>query len=243
MLLNDGTWPAADTPSISVNDVTVTEGNSGTTAATFTVSLSAAYGQPVSVHYATADGSAIAGSDYQAASGTLTFAPGVTSQTITVLVNGDRDAESTESFLLRLTSPTNAFVADPSGTGTILDDEPFVDISGSSGVEGNSGTTPFTFTVTLSAAYDVPVTVDYATSDLTSDEIYYYGLTAATAGVDYAAKSGTVTFAAGQTSTTITVLVNGDRVGRVRRVLLRLPHGDDRRAHQQLRGLRDHRER
>ena len=210
---NDGTWPAADTPSITVDDVTVTEGNRGTTAATFTVSLSAAYGQPVTIHYATADGSAIAGSDYQAASGTLTFAPGVTSQTIIVLINGDRDAESTESFLLRLTSPTNAFVDDSSGTGTILDDEPLVDISGSSGAEGNSGTTPFTFTVTLSAAYDVPVTVDYVTSDLTPDETYYYGLTSATAGVDYTAKSGTVTFAAGQTRATITVLVNGDRVG------------------------------
>ena len=213
VLLNDGTWPATDTPSITVNDVTVTEGNSGTTAATFTVSLSAAYGQPVSVHYATADGDAIAGSDYQAASGTLTFAPGSTSQTITVLVNGDRESESSEFFLLGLTSPTNAFVADPSGTGTILDDEPLVDISGSSGAEGNSGTTPFTFTVTLSAAYDVPVTVDYETSDLTSDETYYYGLTSATAGVDYTAKSGTVTFAPGQTRATITVLVNGDRVG------------------------------
>ena len=61
VLLNDGTWPATDAPSITINDVTVTEGNSGTTAATFTVSLSAAYGQPVTVHYATADGSAVAG--------------------------------------------------------------------------------------------------------------------------------------------------------------------------------------
>lgn len=213
VLLNDGTWPAADTPSITINDVTVTEGNFGTTAATFTVSLSTAYGQPVSVHYATADRSAVAGSDYLAASGTLTFAPGVTTRTITVLVNGDHESESSEIFLLRLTSPTNAFVSDGSGTGTILDDEPLVDISGSSGVEGNSGTTPFTFTVTLSAAYDVPVTVNYETSDLTSDEIYYYSLTSATVGVDYTAKSGTVTIAAGQTSTTITVLVNGDRVG------------------------------
>jgi hypothetical protein len=211
--LNDGTWPATDLPSISVNDVTVTEGNSGMTAATFTVSLSAAYGQPVSVLYATADNSAHAGSDYQAASGTLSFAPGVTSRTITVLVNGDRVSESTETFVLRLTSPTNAFLADPSGVGTILDDEPFVDISGSSGLEGNSGTTPFTFTVTLSAAYDVPVTVNYETSDLTDDEIYWNGLTAATAGVDYTAKSGTVTIAPGQTRATITVLVNGDRVG------------------------------
>src|SRR4029077_10519377 len=95
----------------------------------------------------------------------------------------------------QLTSPTNAFVSDGSGTGTIVDDEPFVDISGTSGVEGNSGSTPSTFTVTLSAAYDVPVTVNYETSDLTSDETYYYGLTAATAGVDYTAKSGTGTSA------------------------------------------------
>jgi hypothetical protein len=213
VLLNDGTWPAADTPSLAINDVTVTEGNTGTTAATFTVSLSAAYGQAVTVHYATSDGSAVAGSDYQAASGTLTFAAGQTSKTVTVLVNGDRLAESRESFFLQLTDPVNAFIADPSGTGTIQDDEPSVDISGSSGVEGNSGAKPFTFTVTLSATYDVPVTVNYETSDLTPDEIYFYGLTSATAGVDYAAESGTVTIAAGQTSATITVLVNGDRVG------------------------------
>lgn len=213
VLLNDGIWPAADTPSIRANDVTVTEGNSGTTAATFTVSLSAASSQSVSVHYATANGTAIAGSDYQSASGMLTFASGSTSQTVTVLVNGDRDVESNESFLLRLNSPTNAFIDDGSGTGTILDDEPSIGIVGSRGVEGYSGATPFTFTVTLSAAYDVPVTVNYETSDLTGDEIYYYGLTSATAGVDYTFKSGTVTFAPGQTSATITVLVNGDRVG------------------------------
>ena len=58
VLLNDGIWPALDAPSITINDVTVTEGNTGTTAATFTVSLSAASSQTVSVHYATADGSA-----------------------------------------------------------------------------------------------------------------------------------------------------------------------------------------
>ncbi len=119
----------AGCPSITVNDVTVTEGNTGTSTATFTVSLSAAYSQTVSVHYATADGSAtLAGSDYQAASGTLTFAPGVTSQTITVLVNGDRLGESNESFSVRLTNPTNAFIADATGVGTIVDDEPYVSI-------------------------------------------------------------------------------------------------------------------
>src|SRR5262249_49262058 len=77
VLLNDGAWLPLSTPSISINDVSVTEGNSGTTSATFTVSLSAASTQTVSVQYATADGSAtVAGGDYQPASGTLTFKPG-----------------------------------------------------------------------------------------------------------------------------------------------------------------------
>jgi hypothetical protein len=214
VLLNDGAWLSLDAPSITINDATVTEGNTGTTAATFTVSLSAAYGQSVSIHYATADGSAtVAGGDYQAASGALTFAPGETSKIITVLVNGDRDYEGQESFFVRLSNPTNAFVADATGVGTILDDEPSISIEPYvSGAEGNTGTTAFLFTVTLSAAYDVPVTVDYATADLTADEQYWYGL-GATAGVDYTAISGTLTIPAGQTSGTITVLVNGDRVG------------------------------
>src|SRR5262249_46989507 len=93
VLLNDGTWSAPDAPSITIGDVTVTEGNTGTTAVAFTVSLSAAYAQPVTVHFATRDGSAIAGSDYQANSGTVTFGPGETSKTITILVNGDRLGE------------------------------------------------------------------------------------------------------------------------------------------------------
>ena len=93
------------------------------------MSLSAAYGQAVTVHYATADGTATAGSDYQAASGTLTFAAGQTSQTITVLVNGDRLAEPTETFFVNLSDPTNAFIADGQGVGTILDDEPRISIN------------------------------------------------------------------------------------------------------------------
>jgi hypothetical protein len=215
VLLNDGTWPGLDAPSITVNDVTVTEGNSGITSATFTVSLSAAYGQPLSVHYDTLDGSAtLADNDYQAASGTLTFNPGgLLTQTFTVQVVGDRLAEYGEYFSVRLTSPTNAFVADAQGVGSILDDEPYVSIVDSvSGSEGNTGTTTFTFSVTLSAAYDAPVTVDFASADLTPDEQYWYG-PGATAGVDYTATFGTLTFNPGQPLTqNITVLVKGDRL-------------------------------
>ena len=125
VLLNDGIWPALDAPSITINDVTVTEGNTGTTNATFTVSLSAAYepdGERRLRHGGRQRQSA--GGDYQATSGTLTFAPGETSKTVTVLVNGDRLAESSESFFVRLSNPTNAFIADATGVGTIVDDEP-----------------------------------------------------------------------------------------------------------------------
>jgi chitinase len=169
----------------------------------------------VTVRYATADGSAtVAGGDYQAASGTLTFNPGgPLTQTVTVLVNGDRVYEDGETFSVNLSNPGNAFVADGTGVGTIADDEPVVGIAAYvSRAEGNTGTTPFAFTVTLSAAYDAPVSVSYATAGLTTDEEYWYG-PGATAGVDYAAAAGTVTFAAGETSKTITVLVNGDRLG------------------------------
>lgn len=214
VLLNNASWAAQDAPSISITDATVTEGNTATVSADFTVSLSAAYSQPVTVRYATADDTATAGSDYQAANGTLTFAPGATSQKISVLVTGDRVGEDySESFSIRLSDPTNAFISDVVGSGTIRDDEPTVFIEGYYQVtEGNVGDSPLAFTVTLSAPYDAPVTLNYATADLTSDEQAYYGA-GATAGVDYVAASGTVTIPAGATTATINVSILGDRVG------------------------------
>lgn len=213
VLLNDGAWPALTDPSITIADVTVVEGNTDTTTVTFTVSLSAASELPISVDYSTADNSAIAGSDYIATSGTVIIPAGLTSQTFTVPVNGDRLYEpANETFLVQLTNSTHAFLADATGVATITDDEPTISIaSGASSLEGNSGTTPFIFTVTLSAAYDVPVTVEYSTADLTPDEQYWYG-TGAIAGLDYTAASGVVTFEPGITSMPITVDVLGDRL-------------------------------
>src|SRR5205814_8228637 len=102
----------------------VTEGNSGTTALTFSVSLTQASSQTVTVNYATADGTAtVAGADYQAASGTLTFAPGQTTQTVTVLVNGDTVVEPNETFTLTLTSPGGATLGRSDATGTIINDD------------------------------------------------------------------------------------------------------------------------
>jgi hypothetical protein len=188
-------------PDVTINNVTVTEGNTGTTDAVFIVSLSAPSTTPVTVHYATADGTAVAGSDYQATAGTLTFAPGETSRTITVKVNGDRTFESNENFAVNLSQPTNATIANGQGVGIIIDDEPRISINSVSRYEGRQGqTTAFTFTVALSSAYDQPVTVSYKTTDGT----------ARTSDRDYVAKTGTLTFNPGETTKTITIVVNGD---------------------------------
>jgi Ca2+-binding RTX toxin-like protein len=309
-------------PIISISPATVSqnEGNSGTTAYIFTVSLSNPSSQAITVNYATANGTATAGSDYVANSGTLTFAAGQTSQQITVLVNGDTTVEPDETFSVSLSSPSNATLgATTTSTATILNDDavqpgtlafnaatysvnengtPVITITivrtgGSDGIvsatitpsngtasapgdynsspitvnfaagqltqtvtipivddnifegnetvnltlsnptggatlgtqtsatltivdndpqptisispatlsqnEGNSGTTAYIFTVSLSNPSSQAITVNYATANGT-----------ATAGSDYVANSGTLTFAAGQTSQQITVLVNGD---------------------------------
>jgi hypothetical protein len=215
VLLNDGIWP--NTPQLRIGDVSVNEGNTGVVEAVFTVALDYGADQPVTVQYATADGSATAGSDYQAVSSTLTFAPGETSKTITVPVYGDRLFEPNETFVVYLSSPTNALLADGEGQGTIVDDEPhsYLSIASASRSEGNIGQTPIAFAVTLSSASDAPVTVDWTTTD-----------GGATAGSDYQAASGTLTFAPGETTKTITVQVIGDRLpeqGESFRVLLNNP--------------------
>jgi hypothetical protein len=103
--------------------VSATGGTIATTPLSFTVSLSAASAQSVTVSYATADGTALVGSDYTATSGTLTFAPGETRKIVTVLVNRDATPESNETLSLRLSTPTNATLARAAATGTILNDD------------------------------------------------------------------------------------------------------------------------
>ncbi|KOQ77722.1 putative Ig domain-containing protein [Stenotrophomonas maltophilia] len=110
-------------PSLSIADINVTEGNSGTTPAVLTVTLSAASALPVQVQYATANVTAVAPTDYTAASGMLSFPPGTTTQTITVLVNGDTTVEPDETFQVNLSNPVNASVADGSAVVTIVSDD------------------------------------------------------------------------------------------------------------------------
>jgi pectate lyase len=113
--------PSART--LSVDDVTVTEGDAGTTAASFTVRLSGASASAVTVGYATANQTATAGSDYQAASGTVSFAPGALTQTVGVNVLGDAAVEPDETFVLGLSGAVGASLADGQAVGTISDDD------------------------------------------------------------------------------------------------------------------------
>lgn len=196
--------PAPVLPTISVGDASVAEGNSGTTQMNFTVSLSKATTGPVTVGYSTANGTATAGSDYVAKSGTITFAAGETQKTISITVNGDKIAELHETLALNLASPTGATIADGAAAGTILTDEaivPKIVITDATVKEGDGGTRDLAFTVTLSEATTNPVTVTYGTAD-----------GRAIAGQDYVAQTGTLIFAPGETSKVINVKVIGDTV-------------------------------
>ncbi|WP_421359044.1 putative Ig domain-containing protein [Agrobacterium rosae] len=196
-ILND------DQPSLSINDVSLNEGDAGTSNATFTVSLSQPAGAGgVSFDIATADGTATGGVDYVASSLTgQTIPAGSSSATFTVLVNGDSLSEPNETFFVNVSNVSGASVADGQGVGTIVNDDavPSLSIDDVSVNEGNSGTSTATFTVSLSAASGQTVSVNYATADGT-----------ATAGSDYVARSGTLTFAPGTTAQGVAVTVNGD---------------------------------
>lgn len=122
----------APSVSVTIANASIDEGNSGTTNLSFTVSLSAAASQPITVQYATADGSATADSDYTAANDPLTIPAGQTSATITVPVVGDAVSEPDETFTVTLSNPTNAALGTPStGSGLIRNDDAATIVGGS----------------------------------------------------------------------------------------------------------------
>lgn len=189
-------------PTVSISSASKSEGSSGTSNLSFTVTLSKSSSTPITVSYATADGTATAGQDYEATAGTITFSAGQTSKTVKVAVTGDTVVESDEAFTVTLSNPSGATISRATATGTIRNDDvalPTVSIADATKTEGSSGTSNLGFTVTLSKAATSTVTVKYVTSNGT-----------ATAGQDYTAGAGTITFSAGQTSKTVNVAVVGD---------------------------------
>ncbi|MCS0628842.1 hypothetical protein NX786_05805 [Telluria mixta] len=199
-LIGHNDQAAVATPSISVSDITVGEGDDY---AEFTVELNAPGTTQVSVNYRL-DGLTTGYSDYEFASGTLSFAPGVTTQTVRVALINDTSAEMTESFALNLSSPVNAVLADNQAVATIVDNDAFADTVSKASVsvrdvvvDEKAGLA--TFDIVLDKAVSNNVTVAYATAN-----------GSATAGTDYTAASGTVTFVAGQVVQHVSVNIADD---------------------------------
>jgi len=192
---------AATLPTVSINDVSVSEGNAGTKTATFTITLSAKM-KGASVRWATQNGTAKAPGDYVSASGQAKFSGPHLTKKIAVIVNGDTTYEGDETFTVVLSAPVKATIATGTGTGTILNDDPLstLSVADASVPEADTGqTTMASVPVTLSAASGLPASVDYATSDVT-----------ATVGSDYQNTTGTVNFSPGEIQKTVLVPVTGD---------------------------------
>jgi Calx-beta domain len=120
----DGSITSDDAaPVLTIADVSVTEHTGSAATASFTVTKAGATEVDAVADWATVDGTALAGSDYGAASGTLTFGPGQVSKTIDVTVTGDAIDEPNESFSVTLSNPVHATVSDPTGVGTIVDND------------------------------------------------------------------------------------------------------------------------
>jgi uncharacterized repeat protein (TIGR01451 family) len=187
-------------PKLSINDVVVTEGDSSVDAI-FNVRLSAPVAVPVSVSFATTNGSAVAGLDFVETNGVLTFLPGQTNLPMAIRVLGDLLSESNEFFSVRLTNPTNGTLADALGRATILDNDPLpaLTILDAAVTENDLGPTNALFDVFLSRVSGRTVSVGFATVTGT-----------ATAPADFVAKSGTLTFLPGTTNQTVSVVVNKD---------------------------------
>ena len=191
---------AQQSPSISVRDAFVVEGNSGTTQATFVVALSGASSQSVSCSFATSNGTATAGSDYIATSGAVTFAPGEVEKPVVVLVNGDTVDEQQETYFLDISNVQNATVSSNRGNGFIVDDDgPTISVNDVSVTEGNSGTKAATFTLTLSGPSVEAIAVRVVTTPGT-----------ATASSDYNSINLVVIFQPGTVTRTFDVDIIGD---------------------------------
>jgi len=192
---------------LSITDVSLSEGTNASPIARFTVSLSEKVTAPVIVNWATADGTAtVADNDFRASSGTIVFARGQTSKTVSVYVCGDIVPELDESFSVSLLNAVGATIDKATGTATIQNDDvfpavvPSLSVSNTELLERNGGRSDARFKVTLSEPTNVPVTVNCQTVNGTGTA----------AGSDYVAASWRIVFAPGETEKSLAVAVLGD---------------------------------
>ncbi len=202
-VFTDSGWTVGSPPVVSIGSARVVEGNYGTRGVRFTISLSKPTTRSVTISYRTVDGTALAGSDYQARTATTTLNPGATSRTITITVRGDRTVEPNEKFKVVISNPQGANLGINAGTGRIDNDDAAtgvqVSVGDASVREGNEGDRYVTLPVTLSAQRTKVTTVDWSSAAGT-----------ATPGVDYEDGSGTVTFPAGTTTAYLNFTVHAD---------------------------------
>jgi Calx-beta domain/FG-GAP-like repeat/Carboxypeptidase regulatory-like domain len=186
-------------PTISIEDAAVVETGSAGTDANVVVRLSAASTSTVTVAYTTVNGSALAGVDYTTESGTLTFNPGTTSQTIAIPLLSDGAATGALQFSVALSSPMNGTLGTKtSATVTLVEPNPEINIEDTSVVD--TGPTTAQVTLVLSQEMPVNVSVNYQTTGGT-----------ALANVNYIPESGTAVFPAGTTTYTIDIPILGDQ--------------------------------
>ncbi len=206
ILFGDPTTPilaaTIKTPAVTLDDVSVVEGNSGFINANFTVQLSWPSDKTISINAIPYNGSALSPSDYTGGGLRIIFAPGETTKTFSVPVKGDLQAETNETFFVVLSSPVNCSIGRGRGVGTIVNDDvlPSISIDAVRIGEGNSGQRTAAFRLKLSAPSGQVVKVNYATANGT-----------AKSGEDYVAVPATsVAFSAGSVYAYARVLINGD---------------------------------
>jgi hypothetical protein len=188
-------------PSISINDIEVVEGNSGSTTANITLSLSNVSGKTISVDLAATAGTATATVDYTFLFNKANVSPGALTQTVSVAIVGETRFEDDETFFVNLSNPVDVTIADTQGMVTIKNDDPVPSftIADLARVETNGGTTSFIFQVRLSNASSRQITVQLDTANGTAQ-----------AGSDYVARSVNLIFPPGATLANVPITVNGD---------------------------------
>jgi chitinase len=202
--LNVPALTAASLPEVSIGNAAVVEGDLRSRQLRFTVTLSQPSTSAATVWFATAPGTAAAGTDFVTNAGLVTIPAGATSAVVGIDVKGDRQVEANETFTVKLLTPGGARLGRTIGTGTILtDDNPTnpavrLSIGNAALVEGHTGTRALRFVVSLSAASPTPVTVHYATANKTAS------------GADYVQTTGIATIPARATSTVVNISVKGD---------------------------------
>jgi hypothetical protein len=193
-------------PTVSIRDMPPSyEGDTGLSTINVGMFLSIPSPKPITVSYTTADGTAAAKSDYQAASGSVTFAPGETTKTLEFRIIGDTVNEATETFFVNLSNPINVTIEKAQGIVTILNDDiPTVQLAQRTySVSEEAGN--FIIPVIRTGDPSIPVTVDYSTTDAAGTSPCTTVNGRASSLCDYTPRSGTLQFAAGETVKAISI--------------------------------------